>query len=151
MTAKLRQARLGEALELERKAERFSLLEPASLPREPSSPNRPAYVLVAFIFAVSLGAASAAGFEVADKSIHSPKQLAALTGAAPLVVLPNIVSEKQQRRRRQRRLLIVALVLALVVIAAYLIFVAEILGPVDILRARFEQKIAPWLRDLGLR
>lgn len=151
MSAKLRQARLGEALELERKAERFSLLEPASLPREPNSPNRPAYVLVAFIFALSLGAASAAGFEVTDKSIHSPKQLAALTGAAPLVVLPDIVSAKQARWRRRQRVAALAFILLVAMVAAYLVFVAEILGPVDILQARLEQKIGPWLRDLGLR
>lgn len=150
LSAKLRQAQLGEALELERKGERFSLIEPASEAKEPASPNRPAFILVALVFALAMGGASAAGFEAADKSIRNPRQLAAVTGAAPLVVIPNLAGPIQRQRRRQRRLALVALLAGLLAVAAYLIVVEEVLGPLDVLSARIGNKIDLWLSDLGV-
>ena len=40
------QAQIGEELEKDRKGERFSLIDPPQLPEQPSSPNRPAILLL---------------------------------------------------------------------------------------------------------
>jgi uncharacterized protein involved in exopolysaccharide biosynthesis len=148
LSVKLRRARLGESLEVERKSERFSLLDPADLPREPASPNRPAFLLVAFVFALGLGAATVASFEAHGRSIYGPKHLAALTGVAPLVVLP--VLPASVRARHWRRWITVAGVAILFIVAYLLIVQAEILGPVEVLQTRFETVIQSWLRKLGL-
>ncbi len=150
LTTKLRQARLGESLEIERKSERFSLLEPASLAKEPTSPNRPAFILVACVFALGLGAASVAGFEAKDKSIHNPRHLAALTGMAPLLVLPNIVDRTKLSRRRTKRILVLGTLLAVLVAGLGLVVFAEVFGPWEVILSKVETKIEIWLRNIGI-
>lgn len=99
-------AELGRALETERKGERFSLLEPPLMPTRPIKPKRWAILALGFVFSVLAGLGTALLLDALDTSVYSTRQLAALTGAAPLVVIPFIqtAADRLQARRKQRAL-----------------------------------------------
>lgn len=103
--AEQREAELAENLEQDRKGERFVLVEPPTLPIEPSSPNRPALALVGLILALGTGAGVVLLMESLDGAIHGDKQLTAITGAPPFAVvgyIENADDLAQQQRLRQR-------------------------------------------------
>jgi len=116
LTKKLREARLGEVLELSRKAERFLLIEPANLAEKPVRPNRPAYLGVAFVIALAFGGGLVFLLESLDQTVRGPRQLAAIMGSAPLVVIPALVSPAAQTRRRKKQLAFSGSVFAVLVL-----------------------------------
>ncbi|MGC4095797.1 MAG: Wzz/FepE/Etk N-terminal domain-containing protein [Nitrospira sp.] len=86
--SRLLEAKVAEGLEVQRKGERFSLIDPPSLPEKPYKPNRLAIVLLGFIIAVGGGIGLGAATESLDHSIRTPDQLVALTQQFPLAVIP---------------------------------------------------------------
>jgi succinoglycan biosynthesis transport protein ExoP len=129
--SRLLEAKVSEGLEVQRKGERFSLIDPPSLPEKPDKPNRPAIVLLGFILALAGGIGSGAAAESLDHSIRTPEQLVRLTQLSPLAVIPFMPNEQDLSRAvTRRRLLKGAGVGALVTILALLhLFVM----PLDVL------------------
>jgi polysaccharide biosynthesis transport protein len=129
--SRLLEAKVSEGLEVQRKGERFSLIDPPSLPGKPDKPNRPAIVLLGFILALAGGIGAGAAAETLDRSIRSPEQIVQLTQLLPLAVIPFMPNERDLSRAVRRRLLLKgAGVGALVTIFALLhVFVT----PLDVL------------------
>ena len=129
--SRLLEAKVSEGLEVQRKGERFSLIDPPSLPEKPDKPNRPAIVLLGFILALAAGIGSGAAAESFDHSIRTPEQLAQLTQLFPLAVIPFMPNEQDLSRAvKRRRFLKGAGVGAIVTILALLhVFVV----PLDVL------------------
>lgn len=126
-----RQASLAEDLEQERKGERFVLVEPPSLPIEPSSPNRPALALVGLILALGTGAGVVVIMEALDNSIHGDRALTAIAGARPFAVVAYIEnSDDAEVRAWFRRRLIYGAIAAGV---AFIVFVHVFVKPLDLL------------------
>ncbi len=96
-------AQLGEALETERKSERFTLIEPPIRPTEPESPNRMAILVLGLVLSLGAGAGTAVLAEATDSAVYGPRQVAAITGAAPLVVVPYIRTRAEIVRNWRRR------------------------------------------------
>jgi hypothetical protein len=101
--SRLLEAKVAEGLEIQRKGERFSLIDPPSLPEKPSKPNRVAIVLLGFILAVGGGIGLGATAESLDHSIRTPDQLVALTQHFPLAVIPFMPNEEDVSRAMLRR------------------------------------------------
>lgn len=101
--SRLLEAKVAEGLEVQRKGERFSLIDPPSLPEKPYKPNRVAIVLLGFILAVGGGIGLGAAAESLDHSIRTPDQLAALTQHFPLAVIPFMPNEEDVARATLRR------------------------------------------------
>ena len=119
--SRLLEAKVSEGLEVQRKGERFSLIDPPSLPEKPEKPNRPAIVLLGFILALAGGIGSGAAAESLDHSIRTPEQLMRLTQLSPLAVIPFMPNEQDLSRAvKRRRLLKGAGVGALVAVLALL-------------------------------
>jgi succinoglycan biosynthesis transport protein ExoP len=91
-------ARLGQSLETEQKAERFSLIEPPSLPAAPVKPDRGAVVLIGLVLAIGAGLGAVAAAEALDDTVHSPKDISQMFGEAPLAVIPRIVTSADRKR-----------------------------------------------------
>ncbi len=104
--SRLLEAKVSEGLEVQRKGERFSLIDPPSLPEKPDKPNRLAIVLLGCILAVGGGIGAAAAAEVLDHSIRTPEQLAQLTQGFPLAVIPFMPNEQDLVRAVKRRRLL---------------------------------------------
>jgi uncharacterized protein involved in exopolysaccharide biosynthesis len=104
--SRLLEAKVSEGLEVQRKGERFSLIDPPSLPEKPDKPNRPAIVLLGFILALAGGLGSGAAAESLDHSIRTPEQLARLSQLSPLAVIPFMPNEQDLSLAVKRRRLL---------------------------------------------
>ena len=101
--SRLLEAKVSEGLEVQRKGERFSLIDPPSLPEKPDKPNRLAIVLLGLILAVGGGIGTGAVAESLDHSIRTPEQLAQLTQLFPLAMIPFMPNEQDLSRAVRRR------------------------------------------------
>ena len=88
---------------MQRKGERFSLIDPPSLPEKPFKPNRLAIALLGLLLAVCGGVGSGVVVESLDHSIKTPDQLVTLTQQFPLAVVPFMPNEEDFSRARMRR------------------------------------------------
>ena len=116
--AKQMEAELGQSLEEESKAERFVLIEPASMPIEPIRPNRKRIMLMGFALAMGAGLGMVALREVTADAIYGSRAVAAITGAPPLGVVPYIATAEEIRRKWILRILAVLVTLAFLAGAA---------------------------------
>jgi len=101
--SRLMEAKVSEGLEVQRKGERFSLIDPPSLPEKPDKPHRLAIALLGCMLAFSGGIASGLVADNLDTSIHSPESLAQITHAYPLAVIPYIPNNADLRRLIAKR------------------------------------------------
>ncbi len=129
--SRLLEARVSEGLEIQRKGERFSLIDPPRLPEKPDKPNRLAILLLGLVLAVGGGIGSAAAAEFLDHSIRTPDQLAQLTQLLTLAVVPFMPNEEDLSRAVKRNRLIkgtgLGMILTLLVVIHFFWF------PVDVL------------------
>lgn len=101
--SRLLEAKVSEGLEVQRKGERFSLIDPPGLPEAPEKPNRKAIVLLGLILAMAGGAGAAALAEHLDHSIRTPEQLVRVAQAFPLAVIPYLPNQTDLARAMRRR------------------------------------------------
>jgi uncharacterized protein involved in exopolysaccharide biosynthesis len=133
--AKQLQAQLAQSLETERKSERFSLIEPPQLPREPVKPNRLAILFIGIILAGGAGVGNVFLAERMDPRIYGSRQFARTMGTEPLVVIPHIANESEERRGRRKRMIwisAICLTLIVAVVVVHLFF-----RPLDLLYFQF--------------
>ena len=100
--AKQREAKVAQNLEQERKGERFTLVEPPSVPVLPDWPNRPLVLVIGLLVSLSAGVGFAVLFEVLDRSVRGESQLADVTGGYPFAVV-NYIETKAEIAARQFR------------------------------------------------
>lgn len=81
----------------EQRADRLSLVEPASLPDEPHWPNRPLVIAGGALAGLVLGLILALGIEVLRRPLRSPAQLESL--GVPVVGIVPIIERPGERRR----------------------------------------------------
>lgn len=115
--AKQMEAQVGQQLEKERKGERFSLIDPPQLPEQPSRPNRQAIVLFGIILALAGGVAYLVVAEMLDRSVRSPRAIAAMLGVAPLTLVPIVENSADATRRRRRRRFVLRSAVATIIVA----------------------------------
>lgn len=97
--SKQEEAQLAENLEDNQKAEKFSILEPAQRPEEPSSPERMKLAILAFFASLAAGAATVVGAEFLFPTIRGRAHFEKLIGASPIAVIPHFERAGSQRRR----------------------------------------------------
>ena len=127
------EAQLAQSLEVERKGERFSLIEPPLVPEEPASPNRRMIIVLGLVMALVAAVATALLLEFLDGTIRGAADIGALVTAPPLAVIPLFASDEHAHRNRRRRWLIapaVLFVLVLILAAVHLYY-----KPLDVLWA----------------
>jgi len=101
--SRLMEAQVSEGLEIQRKGERFSLIDPPDLPGRPERPNRPVILILAAVLASVGGLGAGAATEQMDETIRSAKQLGRAAGVAPLALIPYLADERDHRLRSRRR------------------------------------------------
>jgi polysaccharide biosynthesis transport protein len=92
----------------EQRAERLSLVEPASLPDHPYSPNRPLLIAAGVAAGLGLGLLLALTLELVNRPVRSPKQIEQ-AGMPLLGVVPLLKTRRHSRgflgfRSREKRL-----------------------------------------------
>jgi uncharacterized protein involved in exopolysaccharide biosynthesis len=137
--AKQRMAEVAQELEKERKGEKFTLIEPAALPEEPISPNRPAIIFLSLVLALGAGVGSAAIAESMNSAVRGAKGLTALLHTAPLAVIPYIENAAESTRHKQRNTIMI--VLFIIGIVILLLAVHFLFSPLDVLWFRGVRKV----------
>jgi uncharacterized protein involved in exopolysaccharide biosynthesis len=79
------ESRLSERLEAESKGQRFTLVSDASLPSEPTEPNRVAIIFLGAVLAIGAGIGLAALFDALDSSIRGGLVIASAIAVALVV------------------------------------------------------------------
>jgi len=130
VSAREMEAQISQQLEMERKGERFTLIDPPQEPLEPVSPNRIAILVLGVVLALASGFGAVALAEMLDSTINSPKSVTAILGVEPLAAIPYLESQKEhQDRRNERRMLLIGSAIA--VLVAVLLF-HFIIMPIDV-------------------
>jgi len=130
VSAREMEAEISQHLELERKGERFTLIDPPQEPLEPVSPNRPAILLLSFILAIGVGAAATAGAEAIDSSLYNENAVAEILGVAPLVSIPYLENKSEYlRAKRNRNIAYISVSVVVVILITIFHFV---LMPLDV-------------------
>ena len=99
---KQHEAQTAENLEIARKGERFTLIEPPFPPEEPTSPNRPLILILGVVAALGAGAGTAVLLESFDGSVRSRSDLEQLLATPPLALIP-VIQTREDRAARRRR------------------------------------------------
>lgn len=106
LRSRLMEAQVSQGLEVQRKGERFSLIDPPDFPEKPDKPNRPAIVFLGLVLALAGGVGVGAASESLDHSIRSPDALKALTEVPPLAVIPYMPNAEDVARQARQRAVI---------------------------------------------
>ncbi len=118
--SKLSSAATGEELELKQQAERFDVVEQATVPEQPKSPNRPLIMMAGAVGGVGLGLALIFVLELMNQAIRRPSELGRID-IVPIAVVPYVFTERESRARRRLRIGIVLGALALIGVGAYVV------------------------------
>lgn len=97
------QAQVAEQLERERKAERFTLIEPPIYPEKPVRPNRLLIVVMGVLLALVAGVGAALLRESVDRAVHGPRDVMRVLQVPVLAVLPALAHPAALRRRARLR------------------------------------------------
>lgn len=101
--SRLMEAQVAEGLEIQRKGERFSLIDPPDIPGKPDKPNRPVIAFLGIVFSLAAGIGCGALTDQIDRSIYSAEQIVRLTQASPLASIPFIPNQSDVRLASVRR------------------------------------------------
>lgn len=137
--AKQMQADVAKQLESESKGERFTLIEPATLPEKPVSPNRPAIIFLGFILALGSGLGFAIVADAISGTVRGARSVQRKLGALPLSVIPyelNLQDKIKTKRIKKRFIL-----LFVAIILAAIFFLHFFISPLDVLWFRILRKI----------
>ncbi|MBM9596187.1 GumC family protein [Roseitranquillus sediminis] len=140
--SRLSLAATGERIELLSKGQRIAVIEQATVPNTPTSPNRPLIAGGGALAGVALGAAAIVLLELLNQSIRRPVDLERKLGITPIATLPYIRTRRELIWKR----LVILLLIALVVVGgpAALYAVHTYYMPLDLLIERIMNKVLPW-------
>jgi polysaccharide biosynthesis transport protein len=99
---KVSDSQMATNMEQMQEGERFTMLDPPSLPVKPDSPNRMKMCGTGLAAGLGLGAFVIALLELLDDRLYSDKEIQKLLSAAVISEIPEIVSPADESRNRRR-------------------------------------------------
>lgn len=123
--ARLEDALTGERLEEDRQSERFEVIEQATVPSQPSDPNRPRIVMAGAFGGIAAGAGLVILLELLNKSIYTANDLERRLQLRPIATIPYVTTSSELRRRRLRILTLTAIaagIFAILVVAVHIYY-----------------------------
>jgi succinoglycan biosynthesis transport protein ExoP len=102
---KQNESEMATSMEHMQQGERFSMLDPPSLPLKPDFPNRLKFCGIGLGVGLALGLVVVGGFEFMDDRLHSEKEIKILLRMAILSEIPEIVSPSDERSSKKRMVL----------------------------------------------
>ncbi len=102
---KQNESEMATSMEHMQQGERFSILDPPSLPLKPDFPNRLKFCGIGLGLGLVLGLVVAGGREFMDDRLHSEKEIKLLLPMAILTEIPEIVSPLDEHSSKKRMVL----------------------------------------------
>ena len=102
---KKNESAMATNMEIAQRGERFTVVDPPSLPQKPSFPNRLTFSGVGVVVGLALGGLVVGLLEMKDDRIYKENGLKDLLPTKILAEIPVIVNEADQWKERRRRLL----------------------------------------------
>lgn len=99
---KRNESAMATSMELLQQGERFTILDPPSLPLKPDFPNRLKFCGMGLGIGLALGVVVAGAFEFMDSRLYDEKQITDLLPVPVLSEIPDVVSDQDQQRQRKR-------------------------------------------------
>ena len=99
---KQNESAMATNMEQMQQAERFTMLDPPSLPLKPDFPNRLKWCGIGVGFGLALGLIVVASCEIIDDRLYSEKEIKSLLRTAILSEIPEIVSPSDERVLKKR-------------------------------------------------
>lgn len=96
------ESEMATSMEEMQQGERFTMLDPPSLPSKPDFPNRLKFCGIGLAVGLALGILVAGGFEFMDDRLHSEKQIKALLPIAVISEIPQIATPADEQNLRKR-------------------------------------------------
>lgn len=131
ITSRLMEAQVSAELEVQRKGERFSLINPPELPEKPERPNRLAILLLGTFLAMGGGIGTGVVVDNVDRTIHTSEQFGRVLRGVPLAVIPYLPSERELATLGRRRAVVGFAGLGILVGSAVIVHLAWM--PLDVL------------------
>jgi polysaccharide biosynthesis transport protein len=103
---KLLEARIGEGMEESQKAEKFTLIDPASYPEKPVSPNRLLILAGGLLLGLGTGAGLVLLSDQLDHSIKDADEIGWITDTPVLGSISRMITPEYQQQMKRRRLII---------------------------------------------
>jgi uncharacterized protein involved in exopolysaccharide biosynthesis len=100
---RLLESEVSHGLEVQRKGERFSLIDPPDLPEKPEKPNRPVILFLGMLLAMAGGLGAGVAVDGFDHAVKDVRSLTELVALAPLAVIPYLPNTADLRRAVRRR------------------------------------------------
>jgi uncharacterized protein involved in exopolysaccharide biosynthesis len=133
------QAQAIERAELGGKTERITVIEQASVPNAPSSPNRPLVVAGGIGVGLLLAGGLFVLLELLNNSIRRPKEIIKALGIAPLATIPYMESRRGKWLRRSFQ--VASFLIVLIGVPAGLWAVDQYYLPLDLLVERIMARV----------
>jgi uncharacterized protein involved in exopolysaccharide biosynthesis len=131
ITSKQMEAELSRQVEQNRKGQRLELVEPPVEPTEPYSPNRLAWLFLGLVLTLAGSVGAVAIAESMDEAVRGTQSVTSLLGAAPLAVIPYILTEGESQGVDRRKVLWIVGITAGVIIVT-LLLVQFLYKPLDV-------------------
>ena len=96
------QSEMATSMEEMQQGERFTILDPPSLPSRPASPNRLKFCGIGLGVGLALGLIVAGGLEFFDDRLHSEKEIKSLLPMGVLSDIPSIVNAADEQEAKRR-------------------------------------------------
>lgn len=124
-------AQVAENLEGDKKAERFSLLEPPLMPDRPIKPNRKKMIAMGFFLALAAALGATMVLENINGGVRGADALEAIVRQRPMAVIPYIaLDEEVEKRKSLLKKAVIGLGVSIVVL---LLVVHFVVMPLDVL------------------
>jgi polysaccharide chain length determinant protein (PEP-CTERM system associated) len=93
---------MATSMEQMQQGERFTILDPPTLPAHPSFPNRLKFCGIGLGLGVVVGALFAFAFELMDDRLHNEKDIRTLLPTSVIAEIPQVVIPTDQERARKK-------------------------------------------------
>lgn len=95
-------SQMATSMEQMQQGERFTMLDPPSLPLRPDSPNRLKMCGIAAAAGLGLGLLAVVLLEFVDDRLHSDREIKKLLPVAVICEIPEILSRRDERRQKRK-------------------------------------------------
>ncbi len=130
LSAREMEADISQHLEVERKGEKFTLIDPPQEPLKAVSPNRLAILFLGLVLAIGSGVGMVAGAEAISSYLQNEKEIIHILGVAPLASIPYLESKEEYDSAKRKKVIAYSSLLLIIIVS--LVIVHFILMPLDV-------------------